>query len=186
MVREGTPRRRSHAEPPIKVRNRDHYRDFFEFDSEIVEFCPKSAILLHEQGSNRDFRNIGVTCKSKPVGKFPSCAIFLGGADRRFRSLTTRGFNKRCCTSSAGGKMISRGATYLKAQHQSAGRSDHTDFESRSGRHGRSGTKDGAVPPVLTCFSCIFPPLHAGLSHTAPPALDVSMGNPDTSALKPL
>jgi hypothetical protein len=35
--------------------NRENNREFFEFDHKIIEFCPKSANFLQEQGINREF-----------------------------------------------------------------------------------------------------------------------------------
>jgi len=36
-------------------KNREIYREFFEFDAEIAEFCPKYANLASEQRINSEF-----------------------------------------------------------------------------------------------------------------------------------
>jgi hypothetical protein len=38
-----------------KAKNRENNRQFFEFDPEIIEFCPKSANLVCRTGINREF-----------------------------------------------------------------------------------------------------------------------------------
>jgi hypothetical protein len=40
--------------PPYD-KNSETYREFFEFDPEITEFCPNMQILSSEQGINREF-----------------------------------------------------------------------------------------------------------------------------------
>jgi hypothetical protein len=36
------------------MKNREKYREFFEFDVRVIEFCPKLANLGQEQGVNRE------------------------------------------------------------------------------------------------------------------------------------
>src|SRR5690348_6933308 len=43
-------------------KNRENYRGSFEFDFEIVEFCPESANLAEDQGINSEF--CGFLCKT--------------------------------------------------------------------------------------------------------------------------
>jgi hypothetical protein len=50
----------------LNGKNREINREFFEFDAEIAEFCPNSAILLQEQGINREFPLFSLKpCKCK-------------------------------------------------------------------------------------------------------------------------
>jgi hypothetical protein len=41
--------------PPVGPRNREINRDFSDSCPKIVEFCPKSANFLQEQGISREF-----------------------------------------------------------------------------------------------------------------------------------
>ena len=40
---------------PTQEKNWEIYREFFEFDAEIAELCPKYANLVQKQGINSEF-----------------------------------------------------------------------------------------------------------------------------------